>query len=101
MGVGEGFSEIFLWQRGGELDVGKTMCHRLKQIRPDEDAGTKRGEKSAVSVSRHGGGSDCLIRRIKEAGSDGADSHRKPGEMRPFKSSASHRWVCECVWAEL
>lgn len=68
VGAAEGFSEIFLWQRGGELDVGETMCHRLKQTRPDEDAGTKRGGKSAVSVSWRGGGSDCLIRRIKRLG---------------------------------
>lgn len=44
------------------------MCHRLKQIRPGEDTGTKRGEKSAMTVSRRGGGSDHLIRRMKRLG---------------------------------
>lgn len=40
----------------------------IKPIHPDEVTGTKHGEKSAMSMSWHAGGSDFLIRHIKRLG---------------------------------
>lgn len=70
-----------------------------KPIHPHHGTGTKHGQKSAVSVSWHAGGSDFLIRRIKRLGQTEQTAKERQMRWGPSNCLPDTVGVCTSGWS--